>query len=194
MNKNLYIVAGCNGAGKTTASFTVLPELLTCEEFINADAIAAALSPFHPENAAVEAGKVMLQRIDDMLDQGKTFAFETTLAARSYQQRIATAKTKGYRVTLLFLWLPSVDMAKKRVDKRVAEGGHHIEAAVIERRYLNGIKNLFDIYLPIADVAWICDSSTGQHEVIAKKMANATFAIVDEFKFHQIKKCYANNR
>ncbi|MDR3297615.1 MAG: zeta toxin [Prevotellaceae bacterium] len=194
MNKKLYIIAGCNGAGKTTASLTILPEILNCKEFVNADAIAVGLSPFQPSSVAVDAGKIMLQRIDDLLNQGKCFAFETTLAARSYRGRIAVAKAKGYHVTLLFFWLQTVELARERVRTRVLEGGHGINTDVIERRYLSGIKNLFDTYLPIVDVAWIYDNSEGRHEIVAKKAGDSTLNIVDELKFHQIKQCYGCNK
>ncbi|MCM1071866.1 MAG: zeta toxin family protein [[Clostridium] fimetarium] len=149
--KTLYIIAGCNGAGKTTASYSVLPDLLECREFVNADEIAKGLSPFNPESVAIEAGKLMLGRIDALLEQGATFAIETTLATRSYAGLIRRAKSRGYRVVLLFFWLASPDMAKERVAKRVSEGGHNIPAEVIERRYWLGLRNFFDIFAPIVD-------------------------------------------
>jgi predicted ABC-type ATPase len=101
-DKNLYIIAGCNGAGKTTASFTILPEMLDCREFVNADEIARGLSPFQPEKVAVEAGRIMLNRLTDLLAKGETFALETTLATKVYQQRIKAAQQQGYTTTLLF--------------------------------------------------------------------------------------------
>jgi len=189
MNKNLYIIAGCNGAGKTTASFTVLPEMLDCREFVNADEIARGLSPFQPEKVAIEAGRVMLGRIENLLNENSDFAFETTLATRSYKSTILRAQEKGYNVTLLFFWLRTVELAKERVRIRVAEGGHNIEEDVIERRYLNGIRNLFDIYLPIANETLIFDNSEGKHEFIAKKI-NGELSILDNNKFNQIKQQY----
>src|SRR5277367_354964 len=114
---DLYIIAGCNGAGKTTASYTVLPEVLHCNEFVNADSIAAGLSPFNPESVAMEAGRLMLQRIDQLMNEEIDFAFETTLAARSYVPLIKTAREKGYRVTLLYFWLSSPAVAKERVAR-----------------------------------------------------------------------------
>ena len=103
--KQLYIIAGCNGAGKTTASFTILPEVLDCKEFINADEIAKGLSPFQPESVAMQAGRIMLARMDELLKKGETFAFETTLTTKSYKQKIEWAQANGYEVTLLFFWL-----------------------------------------------------------------------------------------
>ena len=147
MKKNLYIIAGCNGAGKTTASFTILPEILDCKEFVNADEIAKGLSPFQPEKVSFEAGRIMLKRINELLETNENFAFETTLATKSYKSKIAEAKSKNYSVTLLFFWLQNVELAIERVKTRVIEGGHNIETEVIKRRYINGIKNLFEIYL-----------------------------------------------
>lgn len=165
--KNLYIIAGCNGAGKTTASFTILPDILDCKEFVNADEIAKGLSPFQPEKVAFEAGRIMIKRINELLETHKNFAFETTLATKSYKSKIAKAKSKNYNVTLLFFWLQNVDLAIERVKTRVTEGGHHIETEIIKRRYRNGIKNLFEIYLPIADEILIFDNSEGKHDLMA---------------------------
>lgn len=159
MKKDLYIIAGCNGAGKTTASFTILPEILNCKEFVNADEIAKGLSPFQPEKVSIEAGRIMLERINDLLNSQENFAFETTLATRSYKSKIFLAKEKGYHVTLLFFWLRNVDLAIERVKTRVLEGGHHVENEVIRRRYKKGIKNLFELYLPIPDEVIIFDYS-----------------------------------
>ncbi len=127
----LYIIAGCNGAGKTTASMVVLPEVLQCREFVNADEIAKGLSPFRPQDVAIEAGKLMLQRIELLLSRKDTFAIETTLATRSYKSLVDRAHDAGYTVVLLFFWLPSPEMAEKRVAIRVAEGGHNIAREVI---------------------------------------------------------------
>ena len=143
--KNLFIIAGCNGAGKTTASFTILPEILDCREFVNADEIAKGLSPFQPEKVSFEAGRIMLHRINELLSQNENFAFETTLSTRSYKNKILEAKKKNYNVTLLFFWLKNPELAKERVKIRVIEGGHNIPEDVIERRYYKGIKNLFEI-------------------------------------------------
>ena len=163
VEKNLYIVSGCNGAGKTTASFTILPEILNCREFVNADEIAKGLSPFQPEKVSFEAGR-MLNRINELLREEESFAFETTLSTKSYRNKIIESKDRGYRVMLLFFWLQTVNLAKERVKIRVSEGGHNIEPQIIERRYKRGIKNLFDIYLPIVDGALIFDNSEGKYE------------------------------
>lgn len=168
MNKNLYIIAGCNGAGKTTVSFTILPEIIDCKEYVNADEIAKGISPFQPEKVAFEAGRIMLNRINGLIDDGESFAFETTLATRSHKKKIELAKRKGYSITLLFFWLQNIELAKERVKIRVSEGGHNIEPGVIERRYIKGIRNLFDIYLPVVDNALIFDNSFTKPLLIAK--------------------------
>lgn len=194
MNKDLYIIAGCNGAGKTTASYTILPEILNCWEFVNADEIARGLSPFQPEKAAIEAGRIMLQRIDELLNSNENFAFETTLASKSYKNMILEAKNKGYHVTLLFFWLPTIDLAKERVRNRVIKGGHNIESDIIERRYMSGIKNLFDIYIPLSDIILLIDNSGIGHEIIAEKKPNSPIRIINPSKFNQLKECYGNKR
>lgn len=187
MVKRLFIIAGCNGAGKTTASFTILPEILNCKEFVNADEIARGLSPFQPEKVAFEAGRIMLRRIDELLERGETFAFETTLATKSYHTTVEEAKANGYVVTLLFFWLDSVQLAIDRVAERVRNGGHNIETEVIRRRYVRGLQNLFDIYLPIVSEATIFDNSLGAPTLIAHKSTGSAITIVDAAKFSLLK-------
>ena len=190
MKKDLYIIAGCNGAGKTTASFTILPEILDCKEFVNADEIAKGLSPFQPEKVSFEAGRIMLRRINELLESNENFAFETTLATKSYKSKVVEAKSKNYNVTLLFFWLQNVDLAIERVKTRVLEGGHNIELDVIKRRYLNGIKNLFEIYLPIVDEAMIFDNSEGKHVLLAEKTLDFEIDILNQEKFDKLKSYY----
>ena len=190
MSKQLYIIAGCNGAGKTTASFTILPEVLDCKEFINADEIAKGLSPFQPESVAMQAGRIMLARMDELLQKGETFAFETTLATKSYKQKIEWAQANGYEVTLLFFWLDSPNMAKKRVAQRVTEGGHSIPSQTIERRYHNGISNLFAIYIDMVDICYIFDNSEGRKELIAQKERHKGIIIYNNDKFNLMKNNY----
>lgn len=185
-DKNLYIIAGCNGAGKTSASVTILPEILHCKEFVNADAIAKGISPFNPESVAVEAGRLMLQRIDFLLNGGSSFAIETTLATRSYSNLVRRAQQRGFLVQLLFFWLPSPEYAVERVAQRVSEGGHNIPNDVIVRRYFAGIKNLFDIYMPIVDSWMIIDNSVNPRVKIAK-MNRGIMVVFDENKFNTIK-------
>lgn len=178
--KNLYIIAGCNGAGKTTASFTILPEILECKEFVNADEIAKGLSPFQPEKVAFEAGRIMLERIDTLLKSNVNFAFETTLSTKSYKHRILEAKEKGYSIKLLFFWLPSIEMAVSRVAIRVSEGGHHIPSDVIARRYSRGIENLFKIYIPLSDHWAVFDNADETPDMIAEGIQEETTVVQDK--------------
>lgn len=175
---NLYIIAGCNGAGKTTASYTVLPELLNCNEFVNADNIAAGLSPFNPESVAFEAGRIMLQRIDELLNREVDFAFETTLSTRSYVSLVKRAQQTGYEVTLLFFWLSSPEMAKERVAKRVSKGGHNIPADVIERRYYRGIRNLVSLYIPLCDKWFVINNINTGSLVVARGFGSLEETII----------------
>ena len=188
--RNLYIIAGCNGAGKTTASFTILPEILDCKEFVNADEIAKGLSPFQPEKVAFEAGRIMLNRIDELFEANENFAFETTLATKTYRQKVKFAKENNYNTTLLFFWLRNSNLAKERVKTRVKEGGHNIPNDIIERRYMNGIKNLFDIYLEIVDQVLIFDNSEGKPILIAEKNFGEEIVIHNLEKFNDLKSYY----
>ena len=167
MMKNLYIVSGCNGAGKTTASYTVLPEILECREFVNADEIARGLSPFNAEGVAIEAGRLMLQRIEELLKEDVTFAIETTLATRSYVSLVKRAQRQGYRVNLLYFWLSSPELAMRRVAERVSKGGHDIPEEIIRRRYTAGINNLFKLFMPVVDYWAIFDNSATPRRIVA---------------------------
>lgn len=190
--KKLYVIAGCNGAGKTTASYTILPEILDCKEFVNADEIARGISPFQPEKAGIEAGRVMLKRIKTLLQFGESFAFETTLATKSYVNLIKRAKDNGYQITLLFFWLPSIDLAISRVKNRVKEGGHNIPEDVIRRRYTNGLKNFFKIYLPVID-NWMFINNSGEiYEIIAEGSLEEIIAN-NELLWNKIKEKYYDN-
>jgi predicted ABC-type ATPase len=182
---NLYIISGCNGAGKTTASLTILPEILNCEEFVNADAIAAGLSPFHPEKVAIEAGKLMLKRIDLLIGNNTDFAIETTLASKNHLKTIAKAKEQGYEVTLLFFWLNSISLAKERVKSRVEKGGHHIPEDVIERRYKRGLENL-EKYRVLCDYWYVYDNSNQDVMPIAE-FENNSETIFDKYLWNQLK-------
>jgi len=166
--KKLYIIAGCNGAGKTTASYTILPEILDCKEFVNADEIAKGISPFQPEKVRIEAGRMMLNRIKNLLEAGEIFAFETTLSTISYVSFIQRAKQLGYQVTCLFFFLDSEELAISRVATRVKEGGHHIPEEVIRRRYKSGLKNFFNLFLPMVDNWLFVDNSGDSYEIIAE--------------------------
>ena len=167
MSKTLYIIAGCNGAGKTTASFTILPEIWHCKEFVNADEIARGLSPLNPESVAMQAGRIMLERIEELLNQGTSFSIETTLATRSYVQLVKRAQDEGYTVNLLFFWLNSPEVAIQRVAKRVSEGGHNIPTDVIRRRYQLGLHNFFNLYKDVVDTWTLVDNASNPRQLIA---------------------------
>jgi predicted ABC-type ATPase len=188
---NLYIIAGCNGAGKTTASYTILPEILNCKEFINADEIARGISPFQPEKAAIAAGRIMLQRIEDMFAQKRDFAIETTLTTKSYAETIKNARQKGYKISLLFLWLPNINLAIIRVKLRVLAGGHNIPVAVVKRRYKRGIVNLFTHFLGWCHYWAIVDKSGKTFKFVAdgeEKNNTSILKIHDNEKWKIIQK------
>ena len=185
----LFIIAGCNGAGKTTASYSILPEMLDCREFVNADEIAKGLSPFNPESVAIDAGRLMLQRMYDLLSMDEDFAFETTLASRSYVKFIEQVQSKGYFVSLLFFWLPTPEQAIERVATRVNEGGHNIPSDTIRRRYFSGIRNLMALYAPICNYWVIYDNSSADMKIriVASGGLNTTTEIIDPLSYQTIK-------
>ena len=187
---NLYVIAGCNGAGKTTASFTVLPEKLKCREFVNADEIAAGISPFNPEGVAIQAGRLMIDRIIQLLKDGETFAFETTLATRSYVKLIQQAKKRGYFVTLLFFSLSTSEQAQRRVAQRVSMGGHNIPSDVIVRRYEAGLQNLFQLYMPICDYWTLYDNSNCPAVRIASGFGTERIEVFDKERYQTLFKKY----
>lgn len=184
----LFIIAGCNGAGKTTASFTVLPELLNVKEFVNADEIAKGLSPFQPEKVSIEAGKIMLRRIDELISQNQDFAFETTLASRSFVSLCNSVKKKKYQICLTFLWLDSKELAIERVKQRVSEGGHNIPTETIIRRYSAGLKNFFTLYKNNVDFWLFIDNSKTDQELIAEGKQNVEAIIYNKTKWNIIQK------
>ena len=185
-SKNLYIISGCNGAGKTTASYTVLPEVLDCREFVNADEIARGLSPFNPESVAIEAGRLMLSRIDELLERDESFSIETTLATKSYINLVRRAQAQGYNVRLLFFWLNSPGLAVQRVAERVAKGGHNIPTDVIKRRYVAGISNLFRLFMSEVDYWEIYDNSEYPAVQIATGGKNEKTEIIIETTYNKI--------
>lgn len=156
---DIYIIAGPNGAGKTTFATKFLPEYANCSEFLNADLIAAGLSPFSPQLQNFRASELMLERMRELLAARKTFSFETTLAARSYARRIPEWRDCGYRVFLFFLWLSSEDLAIERVANRVQQGGHDIPVPTIRKRYQRGLVNFKCLYSSIVDGWLVLDGS-----------------------------------
>lgn len=159
MSPRIIIISGPNGAGKSTLAPLLLRDWLRVLEFVNADAIASGLSAFRPEQAAMEAGRVMLRRLRELAARRENFAFETTLATRSYAPWLRQLVADGYRVSLLFIWLSSPELAIGRVKARVAAGGHDIPEETIKRRYRNGIRNFFALYQTLAETWGVYDNS-----------------------------------
>ena len=190
---DLFIISGCNGAGKTTASFTILPELLQIKEFVNADEIARGLSPFQPEKISIEAGKIMLRRLQELLFQNEDFAFETTLSTRSFVRLIKQAKEQGYTVSLIFYWLDSVELAIERVKIRVSEGGHNIPTDIIIRRYYSGLKNFIILYKDKVDYWMLIDNSKAEPELIAEGRRFEGEWVINLEKWETINKLIEND-
>ena len=182
----LFIISGCNGSGKTTASYAVLPEMLGCSEFVNSDEFAKSLAPFNPEKASVAASRYMLIKMKRLLDQRKDFCIETTLATRSLLKVITGAKEIGYRVTILYLWLNSPDLAVSRVKARVASGGHNIKEETVRRRYNVGLHYLFRDFMPVSDRWILCDNSEDKLKVVAES-SEAGLTVKDPETFGKIK-------
>jgi predicted ABC-type ATPase len=159
---SVYVVAGPNGAGKSTFARLFLPDYADCREFVNADLIAAGLSPFNPEGQAIQAGRLMLERIEALARQKIDFGFETTLAGRSWMPLLHKLREQGYRLNMFFLWLSSAELAVSRVEERVRAGGHSVPEAVIRRRFVRGIRNFLDIYQQTVDGWLICDNSDAE--------------------------------
>lgn len=187
--KNIYIIAGPNGAGKTTAYREIL-KIYKCEEFVNADEIAKGLSPLNPDDVQRKSGRMMLQRIEELLKNDKSFAIETTLSGKGNISLIKKAKNKGYQVTIIFLYLNAVNLAIDRVKIRVQEGGHNIPKAVIKRRYDRGLKNLFKRYMPIVNSWSLVDNSNEEAKEIARGTLESTPLVNSENIWQQLKTMY----
>lgn len=183
----LYIISGCNGAGKTTASYSLLPEMLQCSEFVNSDEFAKGLSPFDPSKASIQASKYMLLKIRYLLRKQSDFAIETTLATRTLLNTVKMAQAAGYSVTLLYFWLRTPEMAIERVKARVAAGGHNIPEDTIVRRYHVGIDYFFHQYAPICERWILADNSQIPFRVIAEGSKTDVINVKDEETFLKIK-------
>ena len=178
---NVIMLAGPNGAGKTTSSRSLLAQALKVTTFVNADIIAQGLAGFDPESAAWEASRIMLERLDELAEKQEPFAFETTLAARSYVQRIEKWRSEGYCFQLYYFWLPSADLAVQRVALRVKNGGHNIPEDTIRHRYSQSLKNLFGLYMPMADVWQVYDNEKqGPARLVARGTGNEVQRVIDK--------------
>lgn len=164
----LYIIAGPNGVGKTSYAREFLPKEVRCREFVNADLIAQGLSPFAPEGASLQAGRLMLERLGELLEKGESFSFETTLSGRGYVRFLKECREAGYRILLDFLWVPDLAVSSSRVAQRVLKGGHNIPVEVQTRRFHLGVRNLFELYHPLIDHWRLLDNSESEPVCIAE--------------------------
>jgi predicted ABC-type ATPase len=178
--KDIFILGGPNGAGKTTAAEVLLPKKLRIDAFLNADEIARRISPEDVEGAAFAAGRQMIERMRALVRDGQSFAFETTCSGRSYISLLKNCQEAGWRVSLIYLWVPSAEYSIVRVARRVSQGGHHIPEDVIRRRYLAGLWNMRHLYLPLAYDATIYDNQDRALRLIARKAPGAPLQVMDE--------------
>lgn len=175
--KDIFVIGGPNGAGKTTTANELLPTGVKLNEFLNADEIARGLSPFDPDSTAVAAGRIMIERIAELVAAGKSFAFETTCAGHRQAKLLRSCRDAGYRIMFTYLWLPSPEFAVARVAKRVAAGGHRIPDSVIRRRYFAGLSTMRHVFVPLADAALIYDNSDVRPVLIAEKRADSELQV-----------------
>ena len=183
----VILLGGPNGAGKTTTAKRLLPDFLSLRAFVNADAIAAGLSAFAPDSVARQAGRLMIRRLQELARERADFAFETTLASRTFAPFLRRCRSRGYRVTVIYLWLESADLAVDRVSLRVRTGGHDVPEATVRRRYEAGWRSFLDLYRPIADEWQAYDNTSAQASLVAQASADgivsvmrpATWAIIE---------------
>jgi predicted ABC-type ATPase len=184
---HVIVVAGPNGAGKSTAAPRLLRDTLVVAEFVNADAIAGGLSAFRPESVAIAAGRIMLERMHELARARADFAFETTLASRTFAPWLGALAGNGYRIDVLFLWLESADLAVARVAARVQRGGHSVPEDVVRRRYRAGLRNFFSLYTPLAHGWRVFDNSgSGAPRLVAAGARRKIRSIVDRTTWHRV--------
>lgn len=183
----MFIISGCNGSGKTTASYSVLPEMLECSEFVNSDEFAKGFSPFDPGKASILASRYMIAKIRYLLARQKDFGIETTLATRSLMKTVKIAQSVGYTVTLLYFWLNSPELAIARVKARVEAGGHNIPEETVRRRYKVGLSYFFNDYAPVCERWILADNSQIPFRVIAEGSKDTVTSIKDEQTYRMIK-------
>ncbi|MDY6277719.1 MAG: zeta toxin family protein [Bacteroidales bacterium] len=182
----LYIISGCNGSGKTTASYTLLPEMWECKYFVNSDEFAKGLSPFDPDKASLSAGRFMVKRINYLLERKEDFCIETTLSSRTLMRTIETAREYGYSITILFFWIEDVELAIQRVKARVTAGGHNVPEPTIRRRYRSGLRHFFEDYMPESDRWMLADNTTVPFKLVAQGWQK-NMVVQDNIKFEAIK-------
>lgn len=182
----LYIISGCNGSGKTTASYTLLPELFQCKNFVNSDEFAKGLSPFDPDKASLRAGRFMILRIKYLFDRNEDFCIETTLSSKSLERTILDARAKGYTITTLFFWISSPELAIQRVKARVAAGGHNVPEPTIRRRYRSGLRHFFEVYSALSDRWMLADNTVVPFQLVAQGW-KTSMVVKDNRKYEAIK-------
>ena len=169
----MYILAGCNGSGKTTASYNSLPGIFDCSEFVNSDEFAKSLAPFNPESVPVQASRYMLLKTKFLFERRMDFSIETTLATRSLVKMVKAARAQGYFVTVFYMWLSSPEIAIARIRARVDAGGHYIPEETVKRRYYVGLKYFFNVYVPECDRWILADNSDPPFKIVAEGTRNS---------------------
>jgi predicted ABC-type ATPase len=182
----IYVIAGCNGAGKTTFAREFLPSIGVIR-FLNADELARSLSPLKPEAVAFKAGRLLLRELRELIDRRETFALESTLSGRTYVNVFEDAKRQGYAIELHFIWIPDVREAIRRVRQRVIEGGHDVPTEDIRRRFARSIQNLLDDYAPLATKWFLWDNSTPPAKLLAESASQSIIQLRSFFAFHEEK-------
>jgi predicted ABC-type ATPase len=182
----IVVLSGPNGAGKTTCAERLLRDTLAVDEFVNVDWIARGLSGFSPERAAMAAGRHMLRRLRELASARQSFAFETTLASKTFAPWLRGRKASGYEVRLVHLSLPNPEVAVQRVRGRVQEGGHDVPEEIVRRRYQRGLRNFFELYAPLATGWQMHDSSTPDLLLIARGGADLPLEVLDSLRWRQV--------
>jgi predicted ABC-type ATPase len=187
----IFVIGGPNGAGKTTTATRFLPEDVVVRQFVNADVIASGLSGFAPETVALQAGRIMLERLGELARQRQDFAFETTLASRTFAPFLRQRQREGYEVQVIYVWLRSPELAVTRVAGRVRRGGHHVPPEVVTRRYWRGLSNFVRLYRPLADSWILCDNSDEELILVALGEREIVTSVLNGEIYDEIKRSAA---
>lgn len=182
---NLYIVAGANGSGKTTFANSLLSNYVSCANFVNADLIAKGISPFNPERAAIKAGKILLEEINDLAKKKADFAIESTLSGKTHVRMIKFLRKYSYQIHIFYLWVPSVELSIERISDRVKNGGHHVPTKDVRRRFKKSLDNFLHIYRNICDSWILFDNSTDKPRIVAQSI-NEEQIVMDHDLYNKI--------